>query len=273
MDDLLQSTDARGVATLTLNRPSRRNAFDGALVTNLTDALLRLEARRDVRVVMLCGAGDSFSAGADIEWLKRGSSASFDENLAEATKLAKLMHTLDRLSKPTLAFVHGAAYGGGVGLAACSDIVIATERARFCLSEAKLGIIAAVIAPFVVRAVGARQARRLMLTADAISAEEARRIGLAHEIASDAEAPAVRENVIAALLRCAPRAQAEVKSLVSLCEGSAIDDALARETARRIAVLRASPEGREGLAAFLEKRAPNWRGGGSSEDVSKAADR
>lgn len=258
--DLLESIDERGVATLTLNRPERHNAFDGALVAHLTDALRGLEARADVRVVLIRGNGRSFSAGADIDWLRRMAAASFDENLADASALADLMHGLDRLSKPTIAFVHGAAYGGGVGLAACCDIVIATERASFCLSEAKLGIIPAVIGPFVIRAVGARQARRYALTAEVIFPRTAREIGLVHEAASEEEAPALCEKIVAALLRCAPGAQAEAKSLVSLCQARAIDGELARDTTRRIAELRASPEGREGLDAFLGKRSPSWNG-------------
>ena len=257
--DLLESIDDRGVATLTLNRPERHNAYDGKLVAHLTDALRGLDARADIRVVIIRGDGPSFSAGADVEWLKRMAAASFGENLADASALAELMHGLDRLSKPTVAYVHGAAYGGGVGLAACCDIAIATERASFCLSEAKLGIIPAVIGPFVVRAIGARQARRYALTAEVIVARTAREIGLVHEVASEEEAPALREKIVAALLRCAPGAQAEAKSLVSFCQAHAIDGDLARETARRIAERRASPEGREGLEAFLEKRSPSWK--------------
>jgi methylglutaconyl-CoA hydratase len=258
--DLLESIDERGVATLTLNRPERHNAFDGDLVTHLTAALRRLDAQGDIRVVIIRGNGHSFSAGADVDWLKRMAAASFDENLADASALAGLMHGLDLLSKPTIAFVHGAAYGGGVGLAACCDIVIATERASFCLSEAKLGIIPAVIGPFVVRAIGARRARRYALTAEVIFADVAREIGLVHETASEQEAPVLCDKIVAALLRCAPGAQAEAKSLIALCEGRAIDDEMTRETVKRIAKRRASPEGREGIEAFLEKRSPSWNG-------------
>jgi methylglutaconyl-CoA hydratase len=255
----MESIDERGVATLTLNRPERHNAFDRDLVAHLTDALRGLDARAGVRVVLIRGNGQSFSAGGDIDWMKRMAAASFEENLADANALAELMHALDRLSKPTLAYVHGAAYGGGVGLAVCCDIAIATERASFCLSEAKLGIIPAVIGPFVIRAIGARQARRYALTAEVIFARTARDIGLVHEAASEAEAPVLCENIVGALLRCAPGAQTEAKTLVSLCEGRAIDGALTRETARRIAERRTSPEGREGLEAFIQKRSPSWK--------------
>jgi methylglutaconyl-CoA hydratase len=258
--DLLESIDERGVATLTLNRPERHNAFDGELVAHLTYALRRLDMQADVRVVIIRGNGASFSAGADIEWLKRMALASFEENFADAMALAELMLGLDRLSKPTIAFVHGAAYGGGVGLAACCDIVIATERASFCLSEARLGIIPAVIGPFVIRAIGARRTRRYALTAEVIFARAAREIGLVHEAASEGEAPALCEKIVASLLRCAPGAQAETKSIFAFCQARAIDAELARETARRIAERRASPEGREGLEAFLGKRPPSWIG-------------
>ncbi len=265
--DLLESLDDRGVATLTLNRPDRHNAFDGEMVSHLMDALRRVDASADIRVVVICGNGYSFSAGADIDWLRRMSIASFEENLADAAALAELMQRLDRLSKPTLAFVHGAAYGGGVGLAACCDIVIATDRASFCLSEAKLGIIPSVISPFVIRAIGVRQMRRYVMTAEVIFPQVAKEIGLVHEFANEAEAPSLRENIIEALLRCAPGAQAEAKLLGFLCEGRSTGGDLAQETARRIAERRATPEGREGLRAFLEKRPPTWSLRGKGPDV------
>lgn len=259
MDDLLEEVDARGVATLTLNRPERRNAFDEALVAHATAALRRLDARPDVRIVVLSGAGGSFCAGGDIEWMKRMANDTFEANEADAAALAELMRTLDRLTKPTVALVHGAAYGGGVGLAACCDIVIASEQATFCLSEVKLGIIPSVIAPFVIRAIGVRQARRYFLTAEAISAERALEIGLAHEVVPQAELAKARDRLIEALLLGAPGAQSEAKAVAFSCEARRIDDELARETARKIATRRASVEGREGLSAFLEKRIPAWR--------------
>jgi len=259
MDDLLESIDSRGVATLTLNRPDRRNAFDEALIEHMTDALCRLDARSDVRVVVLTGNGPSFSAGADIEWMKRMAGATPEKNEADAAKFAKLLRALDRLSKPTIALVHGAAYGGGVGLIACCDIVIASEHASFCLSEVRLGVIPAVIGPFVIRSIGARQARRFVLSAEVISAGQAREIGLVHEAVPEQKLPAARDRVIEALLNGAPGAQAEAKALMFLCCGRSIDDELMREAARRLAARRASPEGREGLNAFLEKRSPAWR--------------
>ncbi len=273
MPDLLLSTDVRGVATLTLNRPERHNAFDEALVAALSATFQQLAGNEAVRILVIRGAGKSFCAGGDIGWLRRMAGASFDENLDDAESLARLMRLLDGFPKPTLAFVHGAAYGGGVGLVACCDIAIATEHATFCLSEARLGILPAVIGPFVIRAIGARQARRLMLTAETISAASARAIGLVHQIAPAGEAEDVLAGIIEALLRCAPGAQEQAKAFVALCAGETIDDGLAQQSARLLATLRASSEGREGLSAFLEKRAPKWVGGGSEANVSQAADR
>jgi methylglutaconyl-CoA hydratase len=273
MDDLLQSVDALGVAHLTLNRPRRHNAFDDALIANMTNALGRLDKSDAVRVIVLSGAGQSFCAGGDIEWMRRIASQSMEENVSDATALATLMRTLDRVSKPTIAVVHGAAYGGAIGLVACCDIVIASERATFCLSEVKIGIIPAVIAPYVIRAIGSRQARRFMMSAEVIFADHAREIGLVHEVAKDVELAPSRDRLIEALLSCAPGAQVEAKSLISYCEGRPIDEELSNEAARRIAARRASLEGKEGLSAFLEKRRPVWSLEGIKSHVSKAVDR
>jgi methylglutaconyl-CoA hydratase len=256
--DLLETIDARGIATLTLNRPDRHNAFDDALIADLTASLRRVSERTDVRAVVLTGAGRSFSAGADLEWMRRMAGASRAANLADAAALGRLMHTLDRLPKPTIALVQGAAYGGGVGLVACCDIALASERANFCLSEVKLGIIPAAISPYVIQAIGGRQARRYFLTAEIISAARAKEIGLVHEVVPDAELSAALDKVIAALHLGGPNAQAAAKELVFLCEGRPIDAGLSAETAQRIAIRRASPEGREGLSAFLDKRPPSW---------------
>jgi methylglutaconyl-CoA hydratase len=255
---LLETVDARGVATLTLNRPDRHNAFDDGLIAELTASLRRMGERTDVRVVVLTGAGRSFSAGADLEWMRRMAAASRAANLADAAALGRLMHTLDRLPKPTIALVQGAAYAGGVGLVACCDIALASDRAVFCLSEVKLGIIPAAISPYVIQAIGGRQARRYFLTAEPFSAARAREIGLVHEVVPEAELSATLDRVIAALQLGGPSAQAAAKELVFLCQGRAIDAGLSAETAQRIAIRRASPEGREGLSAFLDKRPPNW---------------
>jgi methylglutaconyl-CoA hydratase len=272
MTDLLLSTDARGVATLTLNRPERHNAFDEAIVARLTGALRKLAEDDAIRVLVIRGAGRSFSAGGDIEWMRRMSGASFEDNLNDARALAEMMGLLDNFPKPTIAFVHGAAYGGGVGIVACCDIAIATERATFCLSEARLGIIPAIIGPFVIRAIGARQARRLMLTAETISAARARSIGLVHEAAPEETASELLAGIVDALLRCAPGAQKQAKIFIARDAGRTIDEGLAQDSAHLLALLRASGEGREGLSAFLEKRVPKWAGGESLGNVSQAAD-
>ncbi|VTZ50747.1 Methylglutaconyl-CoA hydratase [Methylocella tundrae] len=268
MSDLLESIDARGVATLTLNKPERHNAFDDGLIAAMTASLKRLDGQSAVRVVVLEGAGESFCAGADIAWMKRAAQDNFEANVADAGVLAELMQRLDLLSKPTVAVIGGPAYGGGVGLVACCDVAVASERARFCLSEARLGLIPAVVGPFVIRAIGARQARRYFLTAESISAPRAKEIGLVHEVVAEAALETARDMIIEALLAGAPGAQTEAKALASWCEGRPIDAKLARETARRIATRRASPEGKEGLSAFLGKRLPAWRTDRNNPDVS-----
>jgi methylglutaconyl-CoA hydratase len=259
MDEILESIDERGVATITLNRPDRHNAFDDAVIAALTVALGRLAADSAVRIVVLASSGRSFSAGADLEWMRRMATYSYEANLADANALAALMQTLDSLPKPTLALVHGAAFGGGVGLVACCDIALASERAVFCLSEVKLGLTPATISPYVVRAMGARHARRYFQTAEIFSAAQAHAIGLVHEVVAPDSLGEAAEREIDALLQGAPGAQAEAKALVSLCEASAFDDALIAETAVRIAKQRTSVEGREGVGAFLAKGKPSWQ--------------
>ena len=255
----LESVDRRGVVTLTLNRPDRHNAFDGALVAELTGALDLLGSDPGVRAVVLASSGHSFSAGDDLDWMRRTAQQSFEANLADAAKLAALMHTLDRLPKPTVALVQGAAYGGGAGLVACCDVAIASERASFCFSEVKLGLTPATVSPYVVDAIGARWARRLFQTAEVITAAQAREIGLVHEVVTGGLLAAAGEKVLDAILHGAPGAQAAAKDLVFLCEGRSADAALRAETGRRFAMSRASAEGREGIAAFLGKRPPAWR--------------
>jgi methylglutaconyl-CoA hydratase len=255
---LLQDIDARGIATLTLNRPERHNAFDDALIAELTTALQAVGANPAIRAVVLAGAGRSFSAGADLDWMRRSATFSDEANIEDADRLATLLYTLDRLPKPTIAMVQGVAYGGGVGLAACCDIVIAGDRAKFCLSEVRLGIIPSAISPYVINAIGARHARRYFLTAEIIAAERAYEIGLVHELVPEAEMPAKLNSILASILLGAPGAQAAAKDLVFLCEGRPVDAALAQETARRIAALRTGDEGQAGLAAFLNKTMPPW---------------
>jgi len=250
--------DPRGVARLTLARPEVHNAFNDTLIADLTESLERLGADREVRAVVLAGEGKSFSAGADLNWMK--AMAGYDEarNLADARRLSRLLWTLDRLPKPTIARVQGAALGGGVGLVACCDIVVASRQASFTLSEAKLGLIPATIGPYVVAAIGQRACRRYFLTAERIPAEEAQRLGLVHRLVDPEGLDGAVEDLLESLLANGPAAVAAAKDLVFAVGARPVDDAVMEETARRIAALRASPEGREGIGAFLEKRKPGW---------------
>lgn len=247
-----------GVATVTLNRPERHNAFDDVFIGELTAVLRALEGDEAVRVVILAGRGKSFSAGADLNWMRRMAGYTRAQNEADALALAKLMETLDGLAKPTLARVHGAAFGGGVGLVACCDIAIAADTATFCLSEVKLGLIPAAISPYVVKAMGEQQARRYFVTAERFDAREAMRIGLVHE-----QVPAEGLDArIAALLKQmrgnGPEAMAASKDLARRVGRGPVDQAMIEDTAQRIAAVRVGAEGQEGLSAFLEKRKPAW---------------
>lgn len=247
------------VGIITLNRPERHNAFDDALIAGLTEALRDMEADANVRVVVLSGAGASFSAGADLGWMKRMAGFSREENVRDAMGLGALMRTLAHLAKPTVARVHGAAYGGGVGLVACCDIAVALQGAMFSFSEARLGLIPAVISPYVIAAIGERAARRYFLTAERFDAAEALRLGLVHELATTADGldDKVGE-IVEALLGCGPAAQRESKELIRAVAHRPVMSDVIQDTAERIARVRASPEGREGVSAFLEKRKPAW---------------
>ena len=258
-DTFVTQVDERGVATLTMNRPEVHNAFDDALIAALTEELRRLGSDERVRVVVLAGAGKSFSAGADLNWMRRMAGYSRDENYEDSMALALLMATLNGLRKPTVARVHGAAFGGGVGLVACCDIAVASEAATFCFSEAKLGLIPAAISPYVVNAIGERHARRYFLTAERFDAEQAQRIGMVHEVVASEDLDARVDTVCQALLQNGPRAMAEAKQLAQDVARGRIDQYLVEDTARRIADIRVSEEGQEGLSAFLEKRNPGWR--------------
>lgn len=255
---LLSEIDEFGRATITLNRPEMHNAFDDTLISALTGELKRLERDSSVRVVLLAARGKSFSSGADLNWMRRMADYSFDENLADAMDLAELMKTLANLSKPTIALVQGAAIGGGVGLVACCDIALASDNAYFCLSEVKLGLIPAVISPYVAAAIGPRATRRYFISAERFDAAEAFRLGLVHEVVRPGELEARAESLSMTLLQNGPQAMASVKALVAEVALSFLDDDLISDTAERIAEARASDEGREGLSAYLEKRKPNW---------------
>ena len=257
-DTLLVDIAADGRATLTLNRPEVHNAFDDELIALLTGELEALERNSAVGVVVLAAAGKSFCAGADLKWMRRMADCSEAENLADAEALAALMKTLNGLSKPTVAQVQGAAYGGGVGLICCCDIAIASQAAQFSISEVKLGLIPSVISPYVVAAIGERQARRYALSAERFYAGEAKRIGLVHEVTPPEDLEAAVDAMAGALLANGPAAMAEAKDQIAGVANRPADDRLIAATAARIARIRVSDEAREGVAAFLEKRQPGW---------------
>ena len=246
------------VATLWMNRPELHNAFNPQLIAELTDACRMLDADANVRVVVLAGRGKSFSAGADLNWMKAAGQASVEDNLEDARRLAAMLRTLAELRKPTIARVQGAALGGGMGLAAACDLCVASTRAVFATSEVRFGITPATISPYVIRAIGQRQAYRYFQTAERIDAQRAWEIGLAHEVATPEGLDARIQQLIEALLPGGPQAQAEAKALIRTVAGQPMSDALMEDTARRIATLRATPEAREGLAAFLEKLPAAW---------------
>jgi methylglutaconyl-CoA hydratase len=244
---------------VTLNRADRHNAFDDALIAELTEALRSMEAEDGIRVVILAAAGRSFSAGADLNWMKRMAGYSMEDNRRDAMALGALMRTLAHLGKPTVARVQGAAYGGGVGLVACCDIAVATQDAVFSFSEVKLGLIPAVISPYAIAAIGERAARRYFLTGERFAAAEAWRLGLVHELCRDADDMDDKIGAIVDdLLACGPVAQREAKALIRAVAGRPATSELIQDTAERIARIRSSPEGREGVGAFLEKRRAAW---------------
>jgi methylglutaconyl-CoA hydratase len=247
------------VGLVTLNKPERHNAFDDVVIGELTEALRSMEAEDGVRVVVLSAAGKSFSAGADLDWMKRASGYSKDENLRDAMALGTLMRTLDHLRKPTVARVHGNAFGGGVGLIACCDVAVATQNAEFALTEVKLGLIPAVISPYVVAAIGAKNARRYFLTAERFAAADAYRMGLIHELAGDDnDLDEKVGTIVDALLVAGPVAQREAKDLIRSVANRPMHSEILQDTADRIARIRTSPEGKEGIVAFLEKRKASW---------------
>ena len=255
---VLVSVDADGIAVVTLNRPEVHNAFDDRLIAALTVELRKLDADARVRAVVIAGNGKSLSAGADLNWLKRVAKYSDADNLKDAMALAEMLHVLYTLSKPTVARVHGPAYGGGVGLVCCCDIAIATREAVFAFSEVRLGLIPGTISPYAVNAIGERMARRYFLTGERIDAGEAFRLGLVHDIAEEEELNARIGQVLFELYKGGPHALAAAKELIRAVARSRLDQDMVADTARRFAAVRASVEGREGIAAFLDKRAAAW---------------
>lgn len=260
MSDSLEITVDQRIARIALNRPRVHNAFDDTLIAELTKALATFDTDPAVRAVILTGNGSTFSAGADLNWMRGMAHASEAENRADSERLAALMRTLNFLSKPTLARINGSAYGGGVGLVACCDIAIATDLAKFGLTEVKLGLVPAVISPYVSAAIGGRHARRLFVSGEIFDATEAARIGLVHQTIAAAQLDEAIDRHLHWLLKGGPKAQCEAKLLALRCTGTTRGTAerVDAENAALIARLRVSAEGQEGLAAFLDKRGPVW---------------
>jgi len=255
---ILVNNDARGVGTITLNRADLHNAFDDVVIREVTDALQLFDRDDGVRIVVVRAVGKSFSAGADLNWMKRMAGNSWQQNYQDSLGLATLMQALASMNKPTIAVVQGAAFGGGVGLVACCDIALASETASFCLSEVKLGLIPSVISPYVIAAIGQRAAKRYFVTAERFDAKTALRLGLVHDLFTPEQLDAEADKLVTALLANGPKAVLEAKRLIARVANRPIDEELVRVTAQKIADIRASAEGREGVTAFLEKRPADW---------------
>ena len=260
MSNVELKVDETGRATVTLARPERHNAFDEAVIAELTAIFGQLAADAGVRTVVLAAQGASFCAGADLAWMQRVAGYSDADNRRDALGLAHMLRAIDGCPKPVLALVQGSAYGGGVGLIAACDIAITVDTATFALTEVRLGLIPAVISPYVVAAIGLRACRRYFLTGERLPAAEALRLGLVHEVVPAAGLAEAAERVLAALAAGGPQAQAAAKELLRGVAHRVPGEALDLWTAERIAATRAASEGREGVAAFLEKRSPAWRG-------------
>ncbi len=256
--NIIVETKSNGVATITMNRPDLHNAFDDVVIEELTNAIIEINKNHDVRILVLKAAGKSFSAGADLNWMKRMADYDWHENYLDSLKLAGLMQTLYECEKTTVAIVQGASFGGGVGLVACCDVVLASEKALFCLSEVKLGLIPSVISPYVVKAIGERNSKRFFATAEKFDAEEAKAIQLVHKIYPHDELEELSQDYISKVLANGPIAMYHSKKLVNYVNNKEVTEELVLETAQRIADIRSSIEGKEGVSAFLEKRPANW---------------
>ncbi|HAS14990.1 MAG TPA: gamma-carboxygeranoyl-CoA hydratase [Idiomarina abyssalis] len=248
--------NSQGVATLTLNRPDVHNAFDDVMIAELLKALKEVEESDSARVLVLRSEGKNFSAGADLNWMRSMADKNYQQNVDDAGELGLLMERLDLLSKPSIALVQGAAFGGAVGLAACCDIVLAQPRSSFCLSEVKIGLIPAVISPYVVRTIGERQSRRYMLTAERFFADKAQELGLVNDVVEDFDEPL--NKLLEALLANSPQAVGACKKLIRNVGSRPIDKDVREHTIKAIAEIRVSDEGQDGLSAFLEKRPAAW---------------
>ena len=258
MQTVLCEVDQRGIARVTLNNPDKHNAFDDAIIAELTAVFSAIADNPAVRVMLLAATGQSFSAGADLNWMQRMADYSYAENLRDSQALAEMLRVLNFMPQPTIARVQGAAYGGAVGLISCCDIAIAASAATFALSEVKIGLLPATISPYVINAIGQRAARRYFTTAELFNAQRAHEIGLVSEVVDAEHLDEKIEEIIARLLGNSPAAVKAAKQLIFDVAGKAIDEQLIEQTCATIAAIRVSPEGQEGLQAFLAKRKPNW---------------
>ena len=256
---VLITTDGRGVAIITINRQERHNAFDNHVISQLADYFNDCASNPDVRVVVLTGTGKSFSSGADLEWMRSMANYTHEENRDDAKRLAGMMAALAALPQPTVARVSGAAFGGGVGLVCCCDLAIASNRAKFALTEVRLGLAPAVISPYVIAAIGVRQCQRYFQTGEIINADQAVRLGLVHEAVEHEYLDTAVERQIRLLLKGGPNAQAANKQLIDKARRAKCAEEISGYTADLIAELRVSPEGQEGVSAFLEKREPAFQ--------------
>ncbi|MBU3848176.1 MAG: enoyl-CoA hydratase/isomerase family protein [Candidatus Acinetobacter avistercoris] len=256
--EFLQLEQHAEVATVWINRAELHNAFNTQVIEELDACFTALNTRDDIRVVILAGRGKSFSAGADLNWMKQAGEASTSENEADALKLAKMLQALANLKQPTIARVHGIAFGGGMGLASACDICIASTDVKFATSEVRLGLAPSTISPYVIRAIGARQASRYFLTAERISAEQAEKIGLVHEVCSPEQLDAKVNEIVQAILLGGPEAQASSKQLIRLVDQQELSEQLLLKTAQHIAQVRQGSEAKNGLNAFLNKQSPSW---------------
>ncbi|WP_114325938.1 enoyl-CoA hydratase/isomerase family protein [Candidatus Colwellia aromaticivorans] len=257
-DTVLLEVDEQGIATVTLNNPEKHNAFDDAIIKQLTDIFNDISKRDDISIMILASNGKSFSAGADLGWMKRMAGYSYEDNLKDANALAQMLKALNFLPQTTIAKIQGAAFGGAVGLASCCDIVIASTKASFCLSEVKLGLIPATISPYVVDAIGLKASRRYFQTAERFFADKAHQLGLVDEMVAPEELTDEVNNMVAKLLANGSQARRQAKKLSQDVAFQTINENLLRDTSERIAAIRVSTEGQEGLTAFFEKRTPNW---------------
>ena len=249
---------ANQIGRITLNRPDVRNAFNDDVIAELTEAFKDMGSRPDVRCIVLAAEGSAFCAGADLNWMRRMADYSYDENLADAGKLAAMLHTIAVCPKPTVARVQGDVYAGGTGLVAACDMAVASDLAQFCVSEVKIGLIPATISPYLIRAMGVRAAQRYWLTAERFSAAEAHRIGLVSEVTSIEMLDAAVDKLCKQLCLASPDAVRATKKLIDAVVGKPMTHELIAHTVKEIAVIRSTPQGKEGVQSFLQKRLPNW---------------